>query len=55
VIRTAKKLGIKTVALYSVADGPDAIHASMANEAYLVRIERQIVDDILYCKCAKAN
>eukprot|EP00979_Chaetoceros_neogracilis_P000241 scaffold71_cov265-Chaetoceros_neogracile.AAC.42 len=36
VIRTAKKLGIKTVALYSVADGPDAIHASMANEAYLV-------------------
>jgi len=38
VIRTAKKLGIKTVAIYSVADGPDAIHSSMADEAYQVRI-----------------
>ena len=48
VIRTAKKLGIKTVALYSVADGPVAIHASMANEAYQVRIKRKLDYDILF-------
>ena len=36
VIRTCKKLGIPTVALYSVADGPDALHARMADEAYLI-------------------
>jgi acetyl/propionyl-CoA carboxylase alpha subunit len=34
VIRTCKKLQIPTVALYSVADGPMALHARMADEAY---------------------
>ena len=37
VIRTAKKLGVQTVALYSVADGPESMHAKMADEAYQVR------------------
>ena len=35
-MRTCKRLGIPTVALYSVADGPDALHASMADEAFLI-------------------
>lgn len=43
VIRTAKKLGIKTVAIYSVVDGPDAIHSSMADEAYQVRINTYVI------------
>jgi 3-methylcrotonyl-CoA carboxylase alpha subunit len=29
-------MGIPTVALYSVADGPHALHASMADESYLI-------------------
>jgi len=36
VIRTAKRLGVKTVALYSDADGQSAVHAKMADEAYLI-------------------
>jgi pyruvate carboxylase len=38
VIRTARKLGIKTVALYSNVDGPGSLHAKMADEAYQVRM-----------------
>ncbi len=37
VIRTAKKLGIQTVALYSDMDGPGSLHAQMADEAVKVR------------------
>lgn len=36
VLRTCKRLGIPTVALYSVADGPESLHALMADEAYLI-------------------
>lgn len=36
VLRTCKRLGIPTVALYSVADGPNALHATMADESYLI-------------------
>lgn len=36
VIRTCRNLGIPTVALYSNADGPDCLHAQMADEAYLI-------------------
>ena len=36
VIRTCQQLQIPTVALYSVADGPNALHAKMADEAYLI-------------------
>ena len=36
VIRTCQQLNIPTVALYSVADGPQALHARMADEAYLI-------------------
>jgi hypothetical protein len=36
VIRTCRELNIPTVALYSVADGPQSLHASMADEAYLI-------------------
>ncbi len=35
-IRTAKELGVKTVAIYSNIDGSDAIHAKMADEAYQI-------------------
>lgn len=37
IIRSAKKLGIKTVAIYSITDGPACLHAKMADEAYQVR------------------
>ena len=36
VMRTCKRLGIPTVALYSNADGPNALHARLADEAYLI-------------------
>jgi 3-methylcrotonyl-CoA carboxylase alpha subunit len=36
VIRTCRQLGIQTVAIYSSADGPSALHACMADEAYLI-------------------
>lgn len=36
VIRTCKRFDIPTVALYSVADGPHALHARMADEAFLI-------------------
>jgi 3-methylcrotonyl-CoA carboxylase alpha subunit len=36
VLRTCKQMGIPTVALYSVADGPEALHARMADESYLI-------------------
>jgi 3-methylcrotonyl-CoA carboxylase alpha subunit len=36
VIRTCRSLGIPTVALYSVADGPHCLHAKMADEAYQI-------------------
>jgi 3-methylcrotonyl-CoA carboxylase alpha subunit len=36
VIRTCKNLGIPTVAIYSIADGPNALHAKNADEAYQI-------------------
>jgi 3-methylcrotonyl-CoA carboxylase alpha subunit len=36
VIRTAKRLGVQTIALYSDVDGQDAIHAKMADEAHKI-------------------
>jgi hypothetical protein len=36
VLRTCRRLGIPTVAVYSSADGPNALHAQMADEAYLI-------------------
>eukprot|EP00529_Nitzschia_sp_RCC80_P017432 CAMPEP_0113486650 /NCGR_PEP_ID=MMETSP0014_2-20120614/25105_1 /TAXON_ID=2857 /ORGANISM="Nitzschia sp." /LENGTH=842 /DNA_ID=CAMNT_0000380327 /DNA_START=59 /DNA_END=2583 /DNA_ORIENTATION=- /assembly_acc=CAM_ASM_000159 len=36
VIRTCQRMGIPTVALYSVADGPGCLHASMADERYQI-------------------
>jgi len=36
VIRTCRDLGIPTVALYSFADGPNALHAKDADEAYQI-------------------
>jgi 3-methylcrotonyl-CoA carboxylase alpha subunit len=36
IIRTCRELRIPTVALYSVADGPMALHARMADEAYRI-------------------
>lgn len=36
VIRTCRRLGIPTVAIYSNADGPNALHAQMADESYLI-------------------
>lgn len=36
VIRTCRKMGIRTVAVFSIADGPNSLHASMADESYLV-------------------
>mmetsp|Transcript_6062 Transcript_6062/g.13207 ORF Transcript_6062/g.13207 Transcript_6062/m.13207 type:complete len:794 (-) Transcript_6062:88-2469(-) len=38
VIRTCRRLGIRTVAVYSNADGPSSLHASMADEAYQVGV-----------------
>lgn len=38
VIRTCKRLGIRTVAVYSNADGPSSLHASMADEAYQIGV-----------------
>lgn len=38
IIRSAKKLGIKTVAIYSITDGPACLHAKMADEAHQVRL-----------------
>ena len=36
VIRTCRDMGIPTVALYSVADGPNSLHAKNADEAYQI-------------------
>lgn len=36
VIRTCQRLGVQTVAIYSSADGPQALHAQLADEAYLI-------------------
>jgi 3-methylcrotonyl-CoA carboxylase alpha subunit len=36
VIRTCRQWGIPTVAIYSSADGPNALHCRMADECYLV-------------------
>ncbi len=38
VIQTARKLGIKTVTIYSEADGQSSLHASMADEVYQVGV-----------------
>lgn len=38
VIRTCRRLGIRTVAVYSDADGPDSLHASMADTAIQIGI-----------------
>lgn len=38
VIRTCRRLGIRTVAVYSNADGPESLHASMADEAYQIGV-----------------
>ena len=38
VIRTCRRLGIRTVAVYSDADGPDSLHASMADTAHKIGI-----------------
>ena len=36
VLRTCKEMGIPTVALYSVADGPTSLHAQLADESYSI-------------------
>lgn len=38
VIRTCRRLGIRTVAVYSDADGPDSYHASMADCAVKIGV-----------------
>ena len=38
VIRTCRRLGIRTVAVYSEADGPDSYHASMADSAVKIGV-----------------
>lgn len=38
VIRTCRRLGIRTVAVYSEADGPDSYHASMADCAVKIGV-----------------
>jgi 3-methylcrotonyl-CoA carboxylase alpha subunit len=38
IIRTCRRLGIRTVAIYSSADGPHCLHATMADEAYQIGI-----------------
>ena len=38
IIRTCRRLGIRTVAVYSDADGPDSLHASMADTAHKIGI-----------------
>ena len=45
IIKSAKKLGIKTVAVYSMAD-KDALHISMADEAYCIG-EEELQDTYL--------
>ena len=36
VIKTCRRLGIQTVAIYSTADGPHALHSRLADEAYQI-------------------
>uniref|UniRef100_A0A7S2MXT5 Acetyl-CoA carboxylase n=2 Tax=Helicotheca tamesis TaxID=374047 RepID=A0A7S2MXT5_9STRA len=36
VLRTCRNLGIETVAIYSPADGPNSLHARMADECFMI-------------------
>lgn len=47
VIRTCKRLGIKTVAVYSSGDTINALHASMADEAYQVGTRSEATESYL--------
>eukprot|EP00521_Asterionellopsis_glacialis_P007187 CAMPEP_0195289268 /NCGR_PEP_ID=MMETSP0707-20130614/5617_1 /TAXON_ID=33640 /ORGANISM="Asterionellopsis glacialis, Strain CCMP134" /LENGTH=776 /DNA_ID=CAMNT_0040349255 /DNA_START=36 /DNA_END=2366 /DNA_ORIENTATION=+ len=47
VIRTCRRMGIETVALYSSGDGPNALHASMADEAYCIGTGPSATDSYL--------
>lgn len=38
VVRTCRRVGVRTVAVYSDADGPESLHASMADECYRVGV-----------------
>ena len=47
IIRTCKRLEIPTVAVYSSADGPNAMHAAMADESFCVGTGPSAADSYL--------
>ena len=60
VMRTAQKWKIPTVALYSSMDGPQALHAQMAHEAYRVGTgpaasESYLLQEEIVSICLEAN
>eukprot|EP00934_Nitzschia_sp_Nitz4_P003523 Nitzschia sp. Nitz4//scaffold22_size323478//32180//34366//NITZ4_000498-RA/size323478-processed-gene-0.440-mRNA-1//-1//CDS//3329542908//3513//frame0 len=60
VIRTCQKLEIPTVALYSSADGPNCLHAQMADEAFLIGTgpnpsESYLLQDQILDICQRTN